>query len=485
MAQPASEPLIAIDGVSHYYGTGALRKQILFSVTTEVFPGEIVIMTGPSGSGKTTLLTLIGGLRSPQEGSLKILGVELRGSDGDRMVRVRRDIGYIFQAHNLLDSITARQNVEMSLQLHPEISKKESRERAIETLKAVGLGQRIDHYPDQLSGGQKQRVAIARALVGNPRIVLADEPTASLDKESGRDVVDLMKNLAKQKGCAVLLVTHDNRILDIADRIIHMEDGRLQSYANAVVESTEKLLDSLANTNRAGELTRQVAGLSIPKFLEMLNQVTLEFQQFLHVIDMANSNAFESMLEQVLEAFTLKIGDALEADRVTLFMVDWRHEELWSKVAAGDGKVAIDIRIPMSRGIAGHVARTGEVVNTPDAYTHPLFNPEIDVQTGYRTKSLLCLPVMNAENRVVAVVQLLNKKGGGAFDSKDEKQFGEFAKSMAVLLESWRQMRAGQAVRREAPGDDWRMLDQTISVKPKGPSRDPGGRPPGPASGGS
>jgi putative ABC transport system ATP-binding protein len=203
------------------------------------------------------------------------------------MVRVRRNIGYIFQAHNLLESISARQNVEMSLELHPDVSKKEARQRATETLKAVGLGHRIDHYPDQLSGGQKQRVAIARALVGNPRIVLADEPTASLDKESGRDVVEMMQNLAKKRGCAVLLVTHDNRILDIADRTIYMEDGRLQSYAAAVLNSTEKLLESLANTNRAGELTRQVANLSVPKFLEMLGQVTTEFQQFLQVIGFA------------------------------------------------------------------------------------------------------------------------------------------------------------------------------------------------------
>src|SRR5687767_9860939 len=125
-------PLIEIKNVNHYYGTGSLKKQILFDVTTDIYPGEIVIMTGPSGSGKTTLLTLTGGLRSAQEGSLKILGEELRGADNERMIRVRRNIGYIFQAHNLLDSISARQNVEMSLQLHPDVTRKESKQRAID-----------------------------------------------------------------------------------------------------------------------------------------------------------------------------------------------------------------------------------------------------------------------------------------------------------------------------------------------------------------
>ncbi|HAJ59935.1 MAG TPA: ABC transporter, partial [Cyanobacteria bacterium UBA8543] len=189
--------------------------------------GEIVIMTGPSGSGKTTLLTLIGGLRSAQEGSLKILGKELRGAGNDQLVQTRRHIGYIFQAHNLLEFLTARQNVQMSLELHTKVTDQEARARSEAMLELVKLGHRVNYYPHDLSGGQKQRVAIARALVGHPRLILADEPTAALDKKSGRDVVDIMQRLAKEQGCAILMVTHDNRILDIADRTIHMEDGRL------------------------------------------------------------------------------------------------------------------------------------------------------------------------------------------------------------------------------------------------------------------
>jgi putative ABC transport system ATP-binding protein len=223
-------PIIEIDTVNHYYGKGNLRKQVLFEVTATVEPGEVVIMTGPSGSGKTTLLTLIGALRSTQEGSMKVLGQELRGLHDARLVELRRNIGYIFQAHNLLHSLTARQNVMMSLELHPDLSSTQIQAMTTGILEAVGLGDHIDYYPEHLSGGQKQRVAIARALVSNPTLILADEPTAALDKKSGRDVVDIMQRLAQEKGSAVVLVTHDNRILDVADRLIHMEDGRLSAH---------------------------------------------------------------------------------------------------------------------------------------------------------------------------------------------------------------------------------------------------------------
>lgn len=225
----SQEAVVSIKNLNHYFGKGSLRKQILFEISLELKAGEIVLLTGPSGSGKTTLLTLMGGLRSPQTGSVKVLEQELVGANNHRLVEVRRNIGYIFQAHNLLKSLTARQNVQMSLELHPQFSAKEVSEKSAEILSAVGLGDRIDYYPDNLSGGQKQRVAIARALVSHPKLVLADEPTAALDSKSGRDIVELMQRLAKEKGCTILLVTHDHRILDVADRILHIEDGWLQA----------------------------------------------------------------------------------------------------------------------------------------------------------------------------------------------------------------------------------------------------------------
>jgi putative ABC transport system ATP-binding protein len=461
MSATQNGSLIAAHGVNHYYGAGTLRKQVLYDITTEISAGEIVIMTGPSGSGKTTLLTLMGGLRSAQQGSLSVLGRELRGAQKNDLVSLRKNIGYIFQGHNLLESITALQNVEMSLQLHRELSPADVRKRAMETLANVGLEDQARSYPRQLSGGQKQRVAIARALAAAPRILLADEPTASLDRDSGRDVVEMMQQLARKKGCTVLLVTHDNRILDIADRIIHMEDGRLRSYANAVFDSTEKMLESLANTNRSGELTRRIAGLSIPEFLALLSQVTGEFRTFLQVQELANANTFESMIEQILESFTLKIGEALQAERVSLFIVDHERQELWSKVAEGADGTAVDIQIPLNSGIAGYVATHKTIVNTADAYTHPLFNRDIDARTGYRTRSLLCMPVVDHNDRIVAVVQLLNKQGGVPFDERDEQQFAQFAQSMAVMLEAWSRMRSQQTARRRAGTAEWSILGHT------------------------
>ncbi|MCU0565543.1 MAG: DevA family ABC transporter ATP-binding protein [Oculatellaceae cyanobacterium Prado106] len=222
----AAQPTIAVTHLNHYYGQGNLQKQILFDLNLRIDRGEIVILTGPSGSGKTTLLTLIGSLRSPQTGSLQILGQELLHATPATMTLIRRRIGYIFQAHNLLNFLTAYQNVEMALEIH-DISATEADRRIQDILTAVGLAQRMHHYPSELSGGQKQRVAIARALVSQPQIILADEPTAALDKQSGRDVVEIMEKLAKERGCTILLVTHDNRILDLADRILYMEDGQL------------------------------------------------------------------------------------------------------------------------------------------------------------------------------------------------------------------------------------------------------------------
>ncbi|MEB3251167.1 MAG: ATP-binding cassette domain-containing protein [Cyanobacteriota bacterium] len=228
---PPPEPLpgcsVQIRPLNHFFGPGDLRKQVLYDINLDLHQGEIAIMTGPSGSGKTTLLTLIGALRSVHQGSLHVLGQELTGLTPRQLVQVRRQIGFIFQAHNLFESLTAVQNVEMAVELSGNLKAK--RQRATAMLAQVGLGDRADYRPAALSGGQKQRVAIARALVNHPRLILADEPTAALDKVSGRDVVTLMQQLAQQEHCTILMVTHDNRILDVAHRLINLVDGRLES----------------------------------------------------------------------------------------------------------------------------------------------------------------------------------------------------------------------------------------------------------------
>lgn len=242
MTETKDAPVI-VEDVTYIYRTDVSERKVLDNVSMRIDPGEIIILTGPSGSGKTTLITLIGALRTAQAGSVKILGQELLGAKEKVLSRVRRQIGFIFQQHNLLESLTVAQNVMMSLQLGQEkLSRKDQRARVTEILTQVGLGEHIDKYPRALSGGQKQRAGIARALVTHPTMILADEPTASLDKESGRTVVDLIQQLCREQGASVALVTHDNRILDVADNILHLEDGRIQSMSEAVATSTSRML---------------------------------------------------------------------------------------------------------------------------------------------------------------------------------------------------------------------------------------------------
>ncbi len=221
------ESPVRLRGLEYAFGEGALRRPVLRDLTLSVEPGEVVLLTGPSGSGKTTLLTLIGALRAMQQGSCMVLGKELMGATEAERVGLRRRIGFIFQHHNLLGFLTARQNVAMALELDTDSTEQDRLDRASAMLEAVGLTDYADTVPGKLSGGQRQRVAVARALVAHPGLILADEPTAALDRQTGQDVVRLMRDLAKRNGMPILLVTHDPRILDIADRVVAMEDGRI------------------------------------------------------------------------------------------------------------------------------------------------------------------------------------------------------------------------------------------------------------------
>jgi putative ABC transport system ATP-binding protein len=272
---PPGSPVLRVSGVNHHFGTGETRTQVLFDNHLEVMPGELVIMSGPSGSGKTTLLTLVGGLRTLQDGQIEVWDPDrgdyarLFGMGESELVRVRRLIGFIFQRHNLFDSLTAVQNVRMAQRLRPEVAGDPDADvRAM--LGYLGLGKRLHHKPGQLSGGQRQRVAVARALVNRPKLVLADEPTAALDASSGLAVLALLRNLARPRGddemvslvrgpddpageagqldpgqlallkdltretgTTSLIVTHDARVMNLADRIVQMERGRIES--NVVV----------------------------------------------------------------------------------------------------------------------------------------------------------------------------------------------------------------------------------------------------------
>ena len=228
MAAPPPAPLaVEVSHLTHWFGTGDLRRAVLRDLSLTVERGRTTFLMGPSGCGKTTLLTLVGALRSVMEGSVRVLGQELRGADEAALVATRRRAGFIFQHHNLHRSLTVLQNVRMGLEVKGEAHLPEARDRCMEVIRAVGLADHAQKHQDQISGGQKQRAAVARALVGRPALLLADEPTAALDSRTGREVIELVQRLASDRGMTVLMVTHDNRILDIADRIVEMEDGRI------------------------------------------------------------------------------------------------------------------------------------------------------------------------------------------------------------------------------------------------------------------
>jgi putative ABC transport system ATP-binding protein len=221
------DTIVEAHGLNHWFGSGEVRKQALFDVTLSLKRGSFTALMGPSGSGKTTVLTLIGCLRAVQDGSVRLLDHELNGASEAQLVALRRRLGFIFQAHNLHESLTAAQNVMMGVQVHGGVADAFARQAADHALGLVGLSDRTTYLPANLSGGQKQRVAVARALVASPALVLADEPTAALDKDSAAEVVDLLKRMGAARGTTTLLVTHDNRILDRADRILTLEDGRI------------------------------------------------------------------------------------------------------------------------------------------------------------------------------------------------------------------------------------------------------------------
>jgi putative ABC transport system ATP-binding protein len=230
--------LVQLRDVGMTYGAGEAAVIALREVSLDIRRGEILMLMGPSGSGKTTLLQIAGALLAPSQGEVRLMGKPIHGLSQEKRGALRlAHFGFVFQSYNLFPTLTARQNVELALDLRGT-GPADRIEAASAALARVGLADRADHYPAQLSGGQKQRVAIARALAGSPDVVFADEPTAALDSESGKRVVSLLHDLAKAQNRAVVVVTHDPRIVDAADHIVHIEDGRIgRVEARATIEA--------------------------------------------------------------------------------------------------------------------------------------------------------------------------------------------------------------------------------------------------------
>jgi putative ABC transport system ATP-binding protein len=382
MNSAAHPSVIRMEAVSHSYGEGALRKQVLFGVSAEVHAGEIVIVVGPSGSGKTTMLTLAGALRSVQQGSMKVLGRELRGASASALVDIRKEIGFIFQAHNLLGSLSAVDNVRSGLTPLNYPAARTRREAAA-MLAEVGLAGRESAFPAELSGGQRQRVAIARALVRRPKLVLADEPTASLDSASGREVVEILRRLARGQGCTILLVTHDNRILDIADRIMVLEDGKLGSFSPATTAEAGHLLTALSRVD--GEnLHKLWVSLAEPDFLDLLHRLRAEVEQYLNVSEFARDGAPSRFFDDLLESVFLRIAAVIGASSGVL--------------RTGDS-----IRLRLGKGEQG-----------PNAVT---------------------FPIRNREGDVIGTAEFTARLDGAAFTQSDQRALRDFERPVGLLVQ--------------------------------------------------
>lgn len=239
-----TQHLVDVENLSFDYQHGAHRQRVLDNVSLHLAAGEVVVLTGPSGSGKSTLLTIIGALRRAVAGRVEVLGQTLIDARERTLIELRRRIGFIFQQHNLAPALTVAQNIQMGLQHSGTHRARDAAARIRRTAERVGLGEHLQKLPKQLSGGQQQRTGIARALVNEPKLILADEPTASLDRDSGQAVLELFDELA-QSGSAVVLVTHDKRVIEQADRILMLEEGRTVPPADRLIKDTSNSMRTL------------------------------------------------------------------------------------------------------------------------------------------------------------------------------------------------------------------------------------------------
>ena len=231
-----TQPVFQVSHVSKHFGSGTTQVVAVQDVSLSIMPGEVILIMGPSGSGKTTLLSMLGALLRPSAGVISLNGAVISEMKEDRLPAFRlRQFGFIFQDFNLLSALTVLENVAVVAQL-AGVHQGEARRKAGQLLTSLGLGARLQFLPEKLSGGEKQRVAVARALINEPAVILADEPTANLDSRIGHEIMRLLRDIAKVQGRSVIIVSHDQRIQDIADRVLWLEDGRFQNSVSMATD---------------------------------------------------------------------------------------------------------------------------------------------------------------------------------------------------------------------------------------------------------
>ncbi|WP_068377313.1 ATP-binding cassette domain-containing protein [Paraglaciecola hydrolytica] len=426
----SSDISISVKNLDFFFGSGELKKQILFDISTDIRAGEIVIVTGPSGSGKTTLLTIVSALRSVNTGSVQIFGKELCGAKSKDLEQVRKNIGFIFQQHNLIAALTALQNVVLGIRISGKYKGSQIEQRAIEYLHLVGLGERIHYLPEQLSGGQKQRVAIARAMAAEPKILMADEPTASLDKQSGRDVVDQMKSMAKEQGSTILLVTHDNRILDVADRIIYLEDGQIASFNEAVIDSSQHMMKVVADTPSERPNNQNESDFDSQYFMVDLS---LQSQRILALKSKINPIAFKGVLTNALTDFTTRACEIFDTHGFVLYLA---NEQAWSVTPLGSSSGQQIGTYPNQGGVVNAVRDLNKSLLITNSFGDKRIEPALDKQFD-EAQMIMAVPLRRRSGEVFAVVQCRRLSNKAVFTERDLKLFELFCSSITGLLEAY------------------------------------------------
>ncbi|MGK7878452.1 MAG: cyclic peptide export ABC transporter [Xenococcaceae cyanobacterium] len=393
-------------------------------INLTLYPGELVFIVGGNGSGKSTLAKIITGLYSPEEGKIKFADQTV---DDYNREWYRQHFSAIFADYYLFERLLGldEQNLDSNAQAY---------------LQELELEKKVQIKEDKLSTialsqGQKKRLALLNAYLEDRPIYLFDEWASDQDPIFKRVFYNRILLDLKRQGKTIVVISHDDRYFHLADRIFRLDYGKLSATQGELLLHVGNLMSVISETDES-DIKEKIQNLSLQEFSYFLEELNKEFEQIFTTIHLLNDRSLNDKIEIIIETISLKIALILQAEQVTFFVVDKENGRLWSKNARGPGGELINIEIPLNAGIAGYVATMGETVNIPDPYKDPRFNPQVDRNTGFRTRNILCLPIFNSQNEVFAVVQVLNKTGDKPFDSEEEQKFLELTQSLGMILET-------------------------------------------------